>query len=294
MTRISHVSVIGSGVLGAQIAFVIAHAGFKVTAWDLNDDAVEAAKKRFDIIGKRMIEELDYATEESISIGHENLTLTTDLDSAAKSADLIIEAVPEKLELKRSTWEKLGASASENTIFCTNTSSLLGSEIADASGAPERFLNTHFANRVWVKNIVEIMPNPETDLKYRDIVEEFAREANLEPVVMKKEQRAYLLNTMMVPFLQAAQYLYVNDVADIEQIDKDWKIAMSTDQGPFEIMDMIGLRSIVNVAEGSKDEQPEWKKEFTARAKRMIEEGRSGAGDGEGFYKYDSNGNIVR
>ena len=293
MTDIKNVSVIGAGVLGAQIAFVVVQAGFKVTAWDINDDAVEAAKGRFNSIGKSMIADLDTASEESVAKAHENLSLTTDMEAAVAEADIIIEAVPEKLDLKRSTWEKLGKAAPSHTILCTNTSSLLGSEIADASGDPKRFINTHFANRVWVKNIVEIMPNPETDLKYRDIVEEFAHEADLAPVVLKKEQRAYLLNTMMVPFLQAAQYLYVNDVADVDQIDKDWRISMSTDMGPFEIMDMIGMRSIVNVTEGSGEDQPEWKKKFTEIAKQMIEEGRSGQGDGEGFYRYDDNGNKI-
>lgn len=293
MTDIKNVSVIGAGVLGSQIAFVIAHAGFKVTAWDINEEACEAAKGRFDWIGQNMIKDLDYATEESVQAGKDNITLTTDMEAAAASADLIIEAVPEKLELKRSTWEKLGSAASDKAILCTNTSSFLGSEIADASGASERFINTHFANRVWSNNIVEVMPNPETGEEIPDLVKEFAIKANLEPIMMKKEQRAYVLNTMMVPFLQGAQYLYINDIADIEDIDKDWRIAMGTDLGPFQIMDLIGLRSIVNVAEGSGEDQPEWKKKFTEHAKKMIEEGRSGLGDREGFYKYDENGNIV-
>ncbi|WKD56598.1 putative 3-hydroxybutyryl-CoA dehydrogenase [Corynebacterium capitovis DSM 44611] len=293
MTAIKNVSVIGSGVLGAQIAFVIAHAGFKVTAWDINDDAVEAAKGRFESIGNKMIADLENVTESSVATGRDNISLTTDLNAAVAEADLVIEAAPEKLELKREIWKKVGAVAPSHTIFCSNTSSFLGSEIADACGDASRFINTHFANRVWLYNIVEIMPNPETDRTYRDVVVEFFNEAKMEPVVMKKEQRAYLLNTMMVPFLQAAQYLYVNDVASVDQIDKDWRIAMGSDMGPFQIMDMIGLRSIVNVAEASKEEQPEWKKRFTEIAKQMIEEGRSGQGDGKGFYTYDSEGNIL-
>lgn len=295
MTTISNVSVIGSGVLGSQIAFVIAHAGFKVTSWDINDDAVKAAEERFTKIGKNMVKDSDTvadATEDSVAKARENITTTTDLEAAAASADIIIEAVPEKLDLKRSTWEKLGAAASEDAIFCTNTSSLLGSEIADASGAPERFINTHFANRVWARNLVEIMPNPKTDLKYRDVVEEFANEAGLAPVIIDKEQRQYLLNSMMVPLLQAAQQLYVEGVASVDQIDKDWRIAMNADQGPFEIMDVIGLRSIVNVAQGSGNDLPEWKVKFNEIATKMIDEGRSGIGDGEGFYKYDDEGNI--
>ncbi|AWB82019.1 3-hydroxyacyl-CoA dehydrogenase [Corynebacterium yudongzhengii] len=294
MTDIKNVSVIGAGVLGAQIAFVVAHAGFKVTGWDINDDAVEAAKGRFNSIGKSMIADLDTASEESVAKAHENLSLTTDMEAAVAEADIIIEAVPEKLDLKRSTWEKLGKAAPSHTIFCTNTSSLLGSEIADASGDPKRFINTHFANRVWARNLVEIMPNPKTDLKYRDVVEEFANEANLAPIIIDKEQRQYLLNSMMVPLLQAAQQLYVEGIASVDQIDKDWRIAMNADQGPFEIMDVIGLRSIVNVAQGSGAELPEWKLKFNEIATKMIEEGRSGIGDGEGFYKYDAEGNIQR
>ena len=79
----------------------------------------------------------------------------------------------------------------------------------------------------------------------------------------------------------------------VDGIDRDWCNSTGSPRGPFEIMDMIGMRSIVNVTEGSGEDQPEWKKKFTEIAKQMIEEGRSGQGDGEGFYKYDDNGNKI-
>lgn len=131
----NNVTVLGAGVLGAQIAFVSAFAGKKVVSYDINEEALAAGKQRFNAIGEQMKQELETANDDSIAAAHANLTQTSDLKEALANADLVIEAIPENLELKRKVWSQVGEYAPETTVFATNTSTLMPSKFADASGA---------------------------------------------------------------------------------------------------------------------------------------------------------------
>lgn len=289
---IQKVTVLGSGVLGAQIALVTAVRGLEVTSWDISDEAVEAAAKRFDTFGRRMAAELDDVSEEQVAQGRARLTQSTDISEAVKDADLIIEAVPESLEIKRDVWSKAGAAAPEHTIFATNTSTLLPSDFAEATGREEQFLALHFANHIWVNNTAEIMPHEGTDLKYVDVLEKFAEKIGMVPIKLKKEQSGYVLNTLLVPLLKAAQYLVGNDVAEPEDIDRNWRNSTGAPMGPFQIMDMIGLRTVQAVGK-TQDSSEQWSKNFAELIDGMIQEGHIGIESGQGFFAYDENGNIV-
>ncbi|MDY5785472.1 3-hydroxyacyl-CoA dehydrogenase [Corynebacterium sp.] len=290
--NITNVTVLGAGVLGAQIALVTAVRGFNVVSYDINDDALEAAKKRFDTFGKQMAAELDDVTADTVAEGRERLRQSSDLEDAVKDADLVIEAVPEKLEIKKDTWARVGKAAPDNAIFATNTSTLLPSSFAEATGDPSRFLALHFANHIWVNNTAEIMPHDGTDPALVDVLVEFAEAIKMVPVKLKKEQPGYIVNTLLVPFLQAGQYLLANDVAEPADIDRDWRNSTGSPAGPFEIMDVVGLRTVLSVNE-SEDSQEEWKKDFADIVKQMIEDGRIGVESGEGFFRYDDEGNRI-
>ncbi|QDR77377.1 3-hydroxyacyl-CoA dehydrogenase [Corynebacterium sanguinis] len=286
------VTVLGSGVLGAQIALVTSVRGFEVAAWDINDEACASAAKRFDTFGAQMVRELDDVSADDLAAGRARLTQTTDIEAAAANADLIIEAVPENLEIKRDVWSKAGAAAGEHTILATNTSTLLPSEFADATGHPERFLALHFANHIWLNNTAEIMPHAGTDPKYVDILERFATDIKMLPVKLQKEQPGYVLNTLLVPFLNAAQYLLANGVASPEDVDKNWRNSTGAPMGPFEIMDMVGLRTVHAV--GSLKPNPSASESaFHKILEEMIAEGRIGKESGQGFFAYDEEGNRV-
>ena len=289
---IKKVTVLGAGVLGSQIALVTAIRGFEVTSWDISDEAVEAASQRFDKFGRQIAAEVDDIDEKKVAEGRERLSLSTDIAEAVKDADLVIEAVPEKLSIKQDVWSKAGAAAPEHTIFATNTSTLLPSEFAEATGREKQFLALHFANHIWKNNTAEIMPHEGTDPKYIDVLGEFAEAIGMVPVKLKKEQGGYVLNTLLVPFLKAGQYLVGNDVADPKDIDRDWRISTGAPMGPFEIMDMIGLRTVKAVGE-TKENNEEWSKKFNELVDEMIDQGKIGQESGEGFFKYDDNGNIV-
>ena len=290
---LKNITVLGAGVLGAQIAFVTAFAGKKVVSYDINEEALVAGKKRFDAIGEQMKAELDTANDETIAAAHSNLTQTSDLREAVANADIVIEAVPENLELKRKVWSDVGEYAPKTTIFATNTSTLLPSKFADASGAPERFLALHFANHIWIQNTAEVMPHDGTNPAYVDRVVEFAEQINMVPVPLKREQPGYVLNTLLVPLLSAGMYLMHHDIAEPSDIDRDWRNSTGSPKGPFEIMDLIGVRTLVSVIQ-SDENAPGWQKEFVKNVlEPMISDGKTGLEAGQGFFIYNTKGEIV-
>jgi 3-hydroxybutyryl-CoA dehydrogenase len=281
-TKITTVAVLGTGVLGAQIAFQTAYRGFAVTAYDISEDALDAARERFTRLGNTYGAEVAGATPESIAAAQERLHLTTDLAVAAQ-ADLVIEAIPEILDLKRSTFEKLGALAPASTIFATNSSTLLPSQISDASGRPDRFLALHFANRVWQFNTAEVMGTPETDPEVFAEVARFASAIGMVPIELHKEKAGYVLNSLLVPLLNSAIALAEGGYAEVEDIDRTWRIATGAPLGPMQILDIIGLTTPYNIlthGSGADAKLAQWLKE------NYIDQGRLGVATGQGFYTY--------
>jgi 3-hydroxybutyryl-CoA dehydrogenase len=283
MTDITNVTVLGSGVLGSQIAYQTAYAGFTVTAWDINDDAVAAANERFAALAKRYDAEVEGAKDGKSAAALERLTTTSDLAAAVADADLVIEAVPENPEIKKSTWEKVGALAPEKTIFATNSSTLLPSSFKDATGRPNKFLALHYANQIWAQNTAEIMGTADTDPEVYATVVEFATEQGMVPIEVKKEQPGYVLNTLLVPLLNAAGYLYANGIADAETIDKTWRIGTGAPRGPMEIFDIVGLTTAYNVSVMGDEESQKFAKILK---EDFIDQGKLGVATGEGFYSY--------
>ena len=283
MTDIKNVTVLGSGVLGSQIAYQTAYAGFTVTAWDINDDAVAAAKERFTGLARRYDAEVEGAKDGKSAAALERLTATSDLAAAVADADLIIEAVPESPEIKTSTWEQVGALAPAKTIFATNSSTLLPSSFKDATGRPKQFLALHYANQIWAQNTAEVMGTADTDPEVFKTVVEFAKEQGMVPIEVKKEQPGYVLNTLLVPLLNAAGYLYANGIADAETIDKTWRIGTGAPRGPMEIFDIIGLTTAYNVSIMGDEESQKFAKVLK---EDFIDKGKLGIATGEGFYNY--------
>ena len=283
MTAIKKVTVLGTGVLGSQIAYQTAFHGFEVTAWDIDDAAVAAAHTRFAGLAATYDAEVDGAKDGKSAAALERITVTSDLADAVKDADLVIEAVPENPAIKTDTWTKVGELAPEKTIFATNTSTLLPSSFVEATGRPEKFLALHYANRIWAMNTAEIMGTSKTDAAVFDTVVEFATEQGMVPIPLKKEQPGYVLNSLLVPLLNAASALLVNEVAEPETIDATWRIGTGAPLGPFQIFDVVGLTTAYNVSVMGD----ETSKKFAELVKRdYIDQGKLGVATGEGFYRY--------
>lgn len=280
---IRKVTVLGTGVLGSQIAFQTAYSGFDVTAYDIDDDKIAAARETMKKLGETYVAELPGATPEKVAEGTARISYATDLERAVKTADLVIEAVPEILDLKNKVYAEIGRFAPSETIFATNSSTLRPSDMAAATGRPERFLALHFANRIWLHNTAEVMGHPGTDPAVFDTVVAFAEDIGMVPIKVMKEQPGYVLNSLLVPFLRAASGLLVNGIASPEDIDKTWKIGTGAPAGPFEIYDTVGLNTAYNVAMTGDETQRKFG-EFIKE--NYIDKGKLGRATGEGFYKY--------
>jgi 3-hydroxyacyl-CoA dehydrogenase len=282
-----HITVAGGGVLGSQIAYQTAFKGFNVCLYDIDDDSLERAKESIMNLKPRYQKDLG-ATEEEVQRAYDRISFTCDLSEAVAEADLMIEAIPEVADIKTDFYRKLGKVAPEKTLFATNSSTLLPSQFADATGRPEKFLALHFANEIWKNNTAEIMKHPRTDLEAFQEVIQFAKQIGMVPLALHKEQPGYILNSLLVPFLSAAQSLLAKEVADIETIDKTWMIATGAPRGPFAILDVVGLKTAYNIAlaKAEKTGDPESKKVADLLKTEYIDKGKLGRETGEGFYTY--------
>lgn len=280
---IKNVTVLGTGVLGAQIAFQTAFSGFNVTAYDIDDAALAKAEKFIAYLESRYRGDVATANDASIAAARSRLKFTTDLAAAVAEADLVIEAVPERIEIKREVYGKLAKVAKADTIFVSNSSTLLPSAMADATGRPEKFLALHFANEIWKHNVAEVMGHPGTSPAIYNQIVDFARQIGMVPIQIQKEQPGYVLNSLLVPFLLAAGDLLVKDIASPEDIDATWKIATGSPLGPVQILDIVGLTTAYNIAAtvyGADAPFPKLLKE------NYIDKGKLGVSTGEGFYKH--------
>jgi len=283
--QIKTLTVLGTGVLGSQIAYQAAFHGFAVTAYDVDGDALEKARARFArLVGIYRAANVGGAGESKAEAALENLRLTANLGDAVADADLVIEAVPELLEVKRDVYRTLADLAPAKTIFATNSSTLLPSDLKDSTGRPDRFLAIHYANNIWAQNIAEVMGTAETDPAVFDAVVDFARNSGLEPIEIRKEKAGYVLNSLLVPLLNAAAGLLLQGVASPETIDKTWRIATGAPSGPFQIYDVVGLGTAYNIAASSPDAGSQ---AFARYLKdNYIDQGKLGVETGEGFYTY--------
>ncbi|WP_433674115.1 3-hydroxyacyl-CoA dehydrogenase [Microbacterium gorillae] len=279
---IRKVTVLGTGVLGSQIAFQTAFHGFEVTAYDIDEAALTAARDRFAKLAETYRTDVEGGADKADAT-RDSIVLSADLATAVADADLVIEAVPEVLSIKQDTYRKLGELAPAKTIFATNSSTLLPSDIKDYTGRPDRFLALHFANQVWKFNTGEVMSTPDTDPAVFDRVVEFAAEIGMVPIPIRKEKAGYVLNSLLVPFLDAGMELAAFGYAEPADVDKVWRIATGAPMGPFQILDVIGLTTPYNISSHGDEKGQQiaaWLKE------NYIDKGKLGIATGEGFYSY--------
>ncbi|MBV8221125.1 MAG: 3-hydroxyacyl-CoA dehydrogenase [Solirubrobacterales bacterium] len=281
---IKSVTVIGAGVLGSQIAYQSAYCGYSIVAYDVNEQALEAGRARFGELVSIYEREVAGAAGGRARAALARISYSSDLATAVSDADLVIEAAPEKLELKRELYGQLDQYAPETTIFASNSSTLLPSELAASTGRPDRFLALHFVVQVWTHNIAEIMAHPGTDPEVYKSVVEFARSIGMEPIEVHKERPGYVSNSLLVPWLFAAIDLVATGVADPETIDKTWRISSGAPVGPCELLDVIGLVTPYNIMTASPDESTRANARYLKE--HYIDKGKLGRASGEGFHSY--------
>ncbi|MBR6259302.1 MAG: 3-hydroxyacyl-CoA dehydrogenase [Oscillospiraceae bacterium] len=310
------VTLIGGGVLGSQIAYQAAYKGFDVSVYLRSDASVERAKPKFARLREIYLADLeaskarigtpgpysrglieDWATvtpekldeyKEKAEAAFKSVRLITDLAESVKDADLVIEALAEDPQQKIEFYRKLAPLLPEKTVIATNSSTLLPSAFRDYTGRPEKYLALHFANEIWKNNTGEVMGHDGTSKEAYDAVAKFAADIGMVPLCLHKEQPGYILNSMLVPFLSAAEALYANEVADPETIDKCWMLATGAPAGPFRILDVVGLTTAYNIVimNPQASDPATTPGKIAAKLKEYIDAGKTGVNAGEGFYKY--------
>jgi 3-hydroxyacyl-CoA dehydrogenase len=285
--KIKNVTVFGSGILGAQIAFHAAYHGYNVTLFDIKEELLVLVKLKFEQF-KRMYQQDINAAITDLDTAVTRISMTADLAESVKDADLTIEAIPEDIRIKKDFYTRLGALAPEKTIFCTNSSTLLPSQFAAETGRPEKFLALHFANYLWKNNVAEIMGHSGTAPEVFEEVVQFAKTIGMLTIPIYKEQPGYVMNSLLVPWLIAGLDLYRNGVADAPSIDKTWMKTVGADLGPMAMADLVGLTTAYNVTKTYAELTGEasWKDRSDFIKDNFIDQNKLGIATGEGFYTY--------
>lgn len=314
--NIKKVVVAGGGVLGSQIAYQAAYCGFDVTIWLRSEGSIKRTQPKLDDLKKaytetvnlmaspegktpsnwaRGIAEYDEFNKdeclEKVENAYNSIKLELDMKKAVADADLIIESMAENVEQKTAFYKTLAPLLPEKTIIVTNSSTLLPSKFAKFTGRSDKFLSLHFANTIWKNNMTEVMAQSKTDMKYFDIIMDFAKQIRMIPLPVRKEKSGYLLNSMLVPLLFSGMDLYVNGISDPESIDKAWTLGTGAPKGPFQILDTVGLQTAYNIVsmylKVPSFLAPYNFKGMAKMLKGYIDAGKLGKSTGEGFYKYN-------
>lgn len=306
------VVVCGGGVLGNQIAFVSAYWGYDTTIWLRSQGSIGRTKPKLEMTKKMMLDDIDkmekdptyialglvkdkddkdYAgMKKKVKDAFKGIKLELDLAKAVKDAYIVVEAMSENVKDKKAFFQKLAPDLGEKTILVTNSSTLLPSKFAKYTKCPDRFAALHFANHIWQNNTAEVEAQPKTSAATFDEVMAFSKSIHMIALPLHKEKNGYLLNSMLVPFLFAGLDLYATGISDPKSIDTAWKVGTGAPEGPFEIMDVVGLKTVYEIVEMyvkiPSFLAPYHFKDMARVIKEMIDQKKLGRSSGEGFYKY--------
>ncbi len=282
---VKKVLLLGAGTMGQQISVPCSLAGYEVVIYDINKDALNKAMKRIPEIFNGFVLRRK-CTQEQADAAMKRISTTTDPELAAKDADIISESVPEKPGLKVKVFSQFNQLCPECTVFTTNTSTLMPSMIAEATGRPDRFLALHYHD-VNTTNVVDIMPHPGTSKETIQLVKDFALQTGQLPIMMEKEHAGYVFNFMLSSLFTAALSLKIKNVASIEDIDRAWMGITHMMAGPFGLMDSIGLDTMLSVTEYlAEKNNDDYMRKHAQFIRSYVERGHLGKKSGKGFYDY--------
>jgi 3-hydroxybutyryl-CoA dehydrogenase len=281
---IDKIAVVGGGTMGNGIAHVAAQAGKDVRLLDVSADLLEKAVAT---IGKNLDRQikkgtLDEAAKEAI-LGR--IATGTDLASGVEDADLVVEAVPEKIELKNTIFRTLDAAAPEGAILASNTSSISITEIAAATTRPGQVIGMHFMNPVPVMQLVEIIRGLATTDETTAAVVALARELGKTPVEVN-DFPGFVSNRVLLPMINEAVTALMEGVADAEAIDTVMKLGMNHPMGPLALADLIGLDTCLNILEVLHRELGDDRYRPSPLLRKYVAAGWLGRKSGRGFYAY--------
>lgn len=283
--KIKRVLILGSGTMGQQIGYLCALHGFDVVIYDISKELLEKAKKRNQKMPLHM-GLYDTFSQEDFQQASGRISYTDNPEIAAQGVDIVNESIPEDPKLKSDVFNQFNALCPPEAIFTTNTSSLIPSMFAEATGRPEKFCALHF-HVITTTKIVDVMPHPETSSETINVVTEFAKRIGQIPIVLKKEHNGYVFNHMLMALLDSALSIASNGISTPEEVDRAWMGVMNHFIGPFGIIDSIGIGTVHKVTEYwagmSKDKKA---LDNAAFLKKYVDAGTLGIMTNKGFYNY--------
>lgn len=276
MNEIKNVSIIGAGFTGKQIAAITALYEYNTSICDLNSKVLEKAKKYINGMLKRkqkpeLIKNINYYSE---------------IEKAVNNADLVIEAIPENINLKKKVFSQIDTFAPKKTIIATNSSSFPVSKIEDAVERKDKVLNIHFYPPIPLRPMADIMRGSKTSDETFENGKKWIKNIGCHPIVVKKEIIGFVFNRMWHAARREALKLWAEGHADVETVDQAWKIFTGMAMGPFELMDAIGLDVVYPVQMSYYNESGELRDKPPDALKDMVDIGDLGMKTGKGFYTW--------
>ncbi|MEJ2589617.1 MAG: 3-hydroxyacyl-CoA dehydrogenase [Deltaproteobacteria bacterium] len=278
--------IVGMGTMGQKIALQCATHGYEVIAYDVSRQSLETARANIKCYAEQLVDQKRLTPEES-NVALARISFTTNPDEGTR-VDLLSESVPEDPDLKAKVFAQFNRICPPHTIFTTNTSTLVPSLYAEATGRMKQFVALHFYG-VWDHNLADIMPHPGTSPETVKIVTAFAKRIGQVPFVFKKEIPEYVANAILAAIASTAlKLVFVDEVASVEDVDRAQMIVMGMPIGPFGWLDYVGLDTVLQItqrkAEISDDTQLQT--EADRLKSEYVDKGWLGVKSGRGFYTY--------
>jgi len=282
--EIKNITVLGSGIMGHGIAQVSAMAGYNVVLRDIEqpflDKAMEKIKWSLDkLVSKEKISENE--RDEIFS----RIKPIVDLKDAVHDCDLVIEAVPEIMELKKKVYAELDKVASDQVVFASNTSTLPITEIANTISRPKKFIGIHFFNPPQLMKLVEVIPGQETSDDITNLIINFVKSVNKIPVTCRKDVPGFIVNRLFIPLVHEACYVMERQKIQQTEIDSAVKFKLGFPMGIFELADFTGL-DVIHKATVEMHVRDKKVISPHPTIEQLFNEKKLGQKSGEGFYKY--------
>jgi len=284
VTEINKITVLGSGIMGHGIAQISAMAGFEVTLRDVDTKFLDSAMSKIKWSLDKLVEKQKITQADSEAI-YSRIHPVVDLKQALSGADLLIEAVPEDMELKKKVYLDVDKHSDSKTIYASNTSTLPISEISSLTNRSTRFIGLHFFNPPQLMKLVEVIPGITTDQQIVKVGMDFVKRVGKEPVLCSKDVPGFIVNRIFIPLIHEAAYCLDRDGPSMTQLDSAVKFRLSFPMGIFELADYTGLDVIHKATSEmfSRDKKVIFPH---PRIKELFEQGKYGKKSGSGFYSY--------
>ncbi len=278
-----NIFIIGAGTMGLDIAQVFAAKDYNVTVYDMTDDIISRSAARLEKGLKKRVER-GKTTQEAADMLISRIAFTTSYDDV-KSAELVLEAIVENSDVKRTVFKNIDAICPPSTIFATNTSSISITEIASATKRPDRFIGMHFFNPATAMKLVEVIRGMHTSDETFNAVRELSEAIGKQPVEVS-EAPGFVVNRLLIPMINEAVGLFAENIASAEDIDTAMKLGANHPMGPLALGDLIGLDVVLAIMDTLYNETKDSKYRAHPLLKKMVRAGLLGRKTGRGFYTY--------